>query len=321
MKPSYIDLHEGGELTNRIAQALGRLAACDLCPRECGVDRAVGELGACRTGRLASVSSFDLHFGEEEPLVGEGGSGTVFVSKCNLGCVFCQNWEISHGPIHGEDESTEVHPNQLAWMMLELQRKGAENINFVSPSHVVPQILEALPEAIDGGLKVPLVYNCGGYDSVETLKLLEGIFDIYMPDAKFWDSAVGKRFCGVSDYSQRAQEAIAEMHRQVGDLKLNESGIAQRGVLVRHLVLPHDMAGTDGWASFLADLSPDTFVNIMEQYRPCHEASEYTELSRPVSPTEMEQAREAAERAGLMRLYRPRGGALRFLLRKIARGE
>jgi putative pyruvate formate lyase activating enzyme len=261
------------------------------------------EKGFCRTGLGAVVSSYSPHFGEEEPLVGVGGSGTIFFTHCNLLCLFCQNYEISH-----LGEGHEVLPNRLAEMMLHLQELGCHNINFVSPSHVVAQILAALPKAIEGGLKVPLVYNTGGYDSVETLKLLDGIFDIYMPDLKFMDGEAAHRYCRARDYPERAQAAIREMHRQVGDLALDHRGIAERGLLIRHLVLPGGLAGTREAMRFLArDISPNIYVNIMAQYRPCGEAMSYPPLNRRVSSKEYEEALQLAREEGIHRLDQRRG--------------
>ncbi len=232
--------------------------------------------------------------------MGSHGSGTIFMTNCNLLCVFCQNWEISH-----EGEGSEVGPKTLAGMMLQLQRLGCHNINFVTPSHVVPQILEALGYAVDGGLNVPLVYNTGGYDSVETLKLLEGIFDIYMPDFKFWDPEMARRYLKAPDYPERAAEAIREMHRQVGDLILDGNGIAQRGVLLRHLVMPGGTAGTRDIMRFVAkEISPNTYVNIMDQYHPCGNAAKYPPLDRCITNDEYEEALKAAREEGIRRLDR-----------------
>jgi putative pyruvate formate lyase activating enzyme len=311
MEPSYLSLHRRGELAGRIERARAMLEDCTVCPRQCHVDRTAGELGFCGTGRLARVASFNLHFGEEEPLVGTGGSGTIFFAQCNLACEFCQNWDISHQG----DDATEVAPNQLAFIMLELQRAGAHNINFVTPSHIVPQILEALPEAIEGGLNLPLVYNSGGYDSLETLALLDGVVDIYMPDAKFAEPEHAKRFCQAADYPEQAKAAIAEMHRQVGDLSLDERGVAQQGLLVRHLVMPGGLAGTGDWMEFLAGLSTNTYVNIMDQYRPCGRAHNYPELSRSITPQEYDEAKREALDAGITRLDRRESRMVWRLLR------
>jgi putative pyruvate formate lyase activating enzyme len=297
-EPSYLKLHAQGLLQRRVDEALSRLTHCELCPRECGVDRTKGEKGFCRTGRYAVVSSYNPHFGEESPLVGTGGSGTIFFTHCNLLCVFCQNYEISH-----QGMGDEVGPQILGRMMVQLQNWGCHNVNFVTPSHVVPQILEALPVAIELGLRVPLVYNTGGYDKVETLRLLEDVFDIYMPDIKFMDPQVAKRFCKAPDYPEVVREAVKEMHRQVGDLLLDERGIAYRGLLVRHLVMPHGLAQTPQVMKYLAaEISPNTYVNIMDQWRPCGEAHLHPDLSRRISRQEYEEALEAARSVGLHRL-------------------
>jgi putative pyruvate formate lyase activating enzyme len=297
-EPSYLKLHRGGALRERAREALGRLRQCRLCPRECAVNRREGEQGFCQTGRRAVVSSAGPHFGEESPLVGTHGSGTVFFSGCNLLCSFCQNYDISH-----LREGAEVDADRLAGAMLQLTRGGCHNINLVTPSHVVPQILEALVAAAEGGLSAPLVYNTGGYDSVETLRLLDGVVDIYMPDFKFWDNAWAERFCYAGDYRERAMEALREMHRQVGDLEIDEAGVAVRGLLVRHLVMPGGVAGTEGVMQFLArEISRDTYVNVMDQYRPCWEAHKTPAINRRITGEEYEQALEAARQAGLHRL-------------------
>jgi putative pyruvate formate lyase activating enzyme len=297
-EPGYPGLAAAGELARRAAAAHGRLVTCDMCPRRCGVNRLAGELGVCRTGAQAVVASYGPHFGEEEPLVGRMGSGTIFFSNCNLGCVFCQNYEISH---LGAGEA--VTAAELAAMMLALQDQGCANINLVTPSHVVAQILAALEIAVEGGLKLPLVYNSSGYDAVETLALLDGVVDIYMPDFKFWDSASARRLAKAPDYPQQARAALLEMHRQVGDLQLDRRGLARRGLLVRHLVMPGGTAESEAILQFIADeLSPATYVNIMEQYHPCGQAGKYPPLDRPLEPGEYERVLDAARRAGLRRL-------------------
>lgn len=296
--PGYLALHASGELLRRKDAALARLSSCDLCPRHCGVNRLAGEQGFCRTGRLAVVAAHQPHFGEEAVLVGRGGSGAIFFSNCNLGCVFCQNYEISH---LGEGE--EVSAPQLAAMMLSLGQQGCHNINLVTPSHVVAQILEALPLAVEAGLSVPLVYNTSGYDEVETLRLLEGIIDIYMPDFKFWASDSARRFAKAIDYPEKVREAIGEMHRQVGDLVINDDGLAERGLLVRHLLMPEGLAETKEILNFLAkDISPHTYVNIMDQYHPCGQAMSFPPLDRMPLPQEYRQALELAGQAGLTRI-------------------
>lgn len=297
-EPSYLKLYREGVLQKRVREAVERLRECRLCPRECGVNRLEGEQGFCQTGHRARVSSAGSHFGEESPLVGSHGSGTVFFSSCNLLCSFCQNYDISH-----LREGTDVEPGTLAGAMLQLARGGCHNINFVTPSHVVPQILEALVPAVEAGLDVPLVYNTGGYDSVETLKLLDGVVDIYMPDFKFWDNDWAERLCWAGDYRERAMEALREMHRQVGNLEIDKAGVAVRGLLVRHLVMPGGVAGTEGIMRFLAtEISRDTYVNVMDQYRPCWEAQKTPAINRRITGEEYEQALETARQAGLHRL-------------------
>ena len=296
-QPAYIETKEKGLLRDKISEARALLKSCEICPRACGVDRLSGELGECSTGEEALVSSFNPHFGEEPPLVGAFGSGTIFFSHCNLKCNFCQNYEISH-----EGSGDECGLGQLAGMMLILQNNGCHNINFVTPTHVMPQILPALDMAIDGGLRIPLVYNSSGYDNVETLKLLEGVIDIYMPDFKFWDPAVAEQTCNAPDYPEVAQKAVAEMHRQVGDLQVDENGIATRGLLLRHLVMPSGMAGTPEVMSFIANhVSKNTFVNIMDQYRPCGKAYEVKGLGEAVSGAEFSKAVQEAKDAGITR--------------------
>jgi len=297
-EPSYLELFERGLLPERIGKALEILEGCTLCPRNCGVNRLEDERGFCETGREARVASYNAHFGEEAPLVGSHGSGTIFISSCNLLCSFCQNYEISHG-----NEGVDVEPEQMASMMTNLAEMGCHNINFVTPTHVVPQVLEALPMAIEKGLRVPLVYNSSGYDSVESLRLLDGIFDIYMPDFKFWDKTYSERYCQAPDYRDVAAAAIREMHRQVGDLEIDEQGVAVRGLLVRHLVMPGGVAGTEEIAKFLAEeISPHTYVNVMDQYRPCGSAHRDSVINRRLTGREFREATEAARRAGLKRL-------------------
>jgi len=295
---SYQALFQKGELHARVGAALGRLACCDLCPRHCQANRLGGELGKCRTGRRAVVSSFGPHFGEEAPLVGRAGSGTIFFSHCNLRCQFCQNYAISQ-----LGEGMEVGAEDLARMMLSLQARGCHNINLVSPTHVVAQVLEALELAAARGLELPLVYNTGGYDSVETLKLLEGVVDIYMPDMKYANEELAWKYSGIHRYPEVNRQAVKEMHRQVGDLELDERGVAVRGLLVRHLVLPGGLAGTAEVVRFLArEISPNTYLNIMAQYHPCYNAWRYPELSRPITRGEFQEALRLAQGQGLERL-------------------
>lgn len=296
--PAYLGAHEDGRLAQSAAATRQQLRDCQLCPRRCGVNRVAGEVGFCRTADRAWVASFSPHFGEEAPLVGSGGSGTIFFAHCNLGCFFCQNYDISH-----QAAGEPVAANQLAEMMLQLQRQGCHNINFVSPSHVVAQILEALTIAIPQGLNRPLVYNSGGYDTLETLNLLEGIFDIYMPDFKFWEPSSAREYCGVSDYPAVARAALAAMHRQVGELSVDANGVAVRGLIVRHLVMPEGLDESRAILDFIATaLSRDTYVNLMPQYRPCGEAHRFSALSRRLTVAEFEGAILAAMQAGLRRL-------------------
>lgn len=294
----YIEAHRSGRLEKAAEEARRALSSCRLCPRRCGVNRLGGELGYCKTGALARVSSANPHFGEEAPVVGRRGSGTVFFAHCNLLCIFCQNCDISHG-----GAGAEVSAEQLAEIMLDLQRIGCHNINLVTPSHVVPQILSTLPIAVDAGLTVPLVYNSGGYDSVGTLQLLDGVVDIYMPDLKFMDGKAAERLAEARDYPEVAKAAIREMHRQVGDLVIDEDGVAQRGLLVRHLVMPNDLDGIKAAMRFLAmEISPDTYVNVMEQYRPFHQALDDPTLRRRITADEFTRAVETAVSEGLHRL-------------------
>jgi putative pyruvate formate lyase activating enzyme len=297
MEALYIEAHRTGLLAERVAEAMARLGKCDLCPRECGVDRLAGERGYCGSGATAEISSAGPHYGEEPPLVGRGGSGTIFLTHCGLRCVFCQNDDISH-----EGRGREIDAEELAGVMVELQRHCCHNINFVTPSHYLPQILEALDLAVPLGLELPLVWNCGGYEKVDALRLLDGIVDIYMPDVKFSGAGPAGRYCDAPDYWERARSALREMHRQVGDLDVGSGGLARRGLLVRHLVLPGSQAGTEEVAAFLAqEISTGTYVNVMDQYRPCCRAGEFPEIARPVTPAEYETAIHLARGQGLHR--------------------
>jgi putative pyruvate formate lyase activating enzyme len=294
--PGYARLG-ADELTRRVGGLREIMAVCRLCPRECGAKRLEGEVGVCCVGAQPVVSSYGPHFGEEAPLVGRHGSGTIFLTHCNLKCIFCQNYDISH---RGEGEM--VGGETIARMMLDLQRRGCHNINWVTPTHQVPMLVEATRAALEQGLRLPIVYNCGGYESVEVLRLLDGVVDIYMPDAKYGDNAVGKQLSGVPDYWDRNREALAEMHRQVGDLEADDRGVATRGLLVRHLVLPEGMAGTETVMEFLASLSPNTYVNVMAQYRPAYRAREVQAMARPITSAEFRGGVQAALEAGLSRL-------------------
>lgn len=298
-EPAYLKLLRAGELAERVRAAYQHLERCDLCAHHCGVNRRETTKGTvCRTGARAVVSSFNPHFGEEAPLVGRGGSGTIFFSWCNLRCQFCQNYEISQ-----LGAGVEVEPEEIAAMMLRLQALGCHNINFVSPSHVVAPILAATLIAARAGLRVPLVYNTGGYDSPEALALLDGVVDIYMPDMKYADATRARQYSKIRDYPAINRAAVKEMHRQVGDLQMDERGVALRGLLVRHLILPEDLAGTREILRFLAEeIYPNTYLNLMDQYRPCYKAQEYPELNRRITREEFARAVQWAEEFGLTRL-------------------
>lgn len=296
--PAYRSLARSGELARRRDRALSILASCALCPRRCGVDRLDDGRGVCGVGRLAVASTAHAHFGEEGPLVGDAGSGTVFFGGCNLRCLFCQNFEISHEP--GGDEAT---TGRLAALMMRVKELGCHNLNLVTPTHVVPQILEALEVAAQDGFDLPIVYNTGGYDSLETLALLDGVVDIYMPDVKFFDAAAADRFAGAPDYPETVRAAVREMHRQVGDLVVSDDGLAVRGLLVRHLVMPGMLEDTRRILAFLAgEISRDTYVNVMAQYRPEYRACELPPIDRALSREEWRAAVGLAREAGLHRL-------------------
>lgn len=297
-EPAYLSLLRSGELAERVRLAYEHLSICDVCAWECPVDRWAGKMGVCRTGVRARVSSYGPHFGEEAPLTGWRGSGTIFFTRCNLRCQYCQNHDISQ-----TDAGDEVEPEKLAGMMLKLQALGCHNINLVSPSHVVPQIMAAVLIAAKAGLELPLVYNTGGYDSLAMLKLLDGVIDIYMPDMKYSDAQIARKYSKIRNYPQINQQAVKEMHRQVGDLQIDESGIARRGLLVRHLVLPGGLAGTQEIIRFLAEeISRDTYLNIMDQYHPTYKAHLYPEINRRITSREYQEAIDMALKAGLHRL-------------------
>jgi putative pyruvate formate lyase activating enzyme len=330
LEPAYLALVRTGELERRARRALADLESCAVCPRDCRVDRlhalpppdaartfvepdvAPGRVArrtvpghvpkgaACFTGRLARVASAFPHFGEEDCLRGRKGSGTIFFSFCNLRCVFCQNWDVSQA-----GEGREVTAPELASLMLELQARGCHNVNFVTPEHVVPQVLEAVSIAAENGLRLPIVYNTSSYDSAESLALLDGVVDVYMPDFKYWSALSARRELKAEDYPEVARRTIREMHRQVGPLRFDRDGLAVRGVLVRHLVMPGALDDAREIFRFLAEeVSPDTYVNVMEQYRPAGAVLEgrYPEIARRPDDTEITAARELAERAGLWRL-------------------
>lgn len=297
---SYRSLWETGELEKRQAAAWDRLIDCDLCGHRCRVNRLAGETGICRADDTVQVSSFGAHFGEEGPLVGTRGSGTIFFTGCNLKCVFCQNWDISQMRM-----GRTLSDAELAKIMISLQKAGCHNINLVTPTHYVPQILKALLLACEKGLRLPLVYNCGGYESLTTLEILDGVIDIYMPDVKYAHSESALRFSKAKDYPTVVKSALKEMHRQVGDLMVDDSGIAWRGLLVRHLVLPEGLAGTEEIMGFIADeISKDTYINIMDQYRPEYRAGEHPPLNRRITSHEYKEAVRMARNAGLHRFAR-----------------
>ncbi len=298
-EPVYLRAEREGRLGKLEKELWDLFRSCKLCPRECGADRLKGEKGVCSSTARLKVHSAGPHFGEEKPLVGRGGSGTVFFSNCNLLCCFCQNWQINH---RGDGEF-QTH-EELAEMMISLQRRGCHNINLVTPTHVVPHIVKALRIAIAGGLHLPLVYNTGGYDSLEVMKRLNGVIDIYLPDFKYQEGKMAARYSnGAADYPEVASSVIKEMHRQVGELRTDDRGIAERGLIIRHLVMPENIAGTDRFVQWVArELTRDTYVNIMAQYHPAHRASEYPELSRRINTQEWRQALRWAEEAGLRRL-------------------
>ncbi len=298
-EPAYLALMLDNQLAARAEQAYQHMTDCDLCARYCHVDRFKTTKGAvCRTGTVAVVNGYGPHHGEEKPLRGTHGSGTIFFSWCSLRCVFCQNWEISQ-----KGQGYEVIPQTLADMMLQLQAQGCHNINFVTPSHVAAQIIAAVQIAAKQGLRLPLVYNTGGYDSPEALALLDGIIDIYMPDMRYGDSGTARQYSRVRNYVEVNFAAVKEMHRQVGNLQLDENGIAQRGLLVRHLALPGNLAGSEAVIEFLAnEISKDTYLNLMDQYRPCYRADENPPLDRTLSQDEYRQVLDLAKAYGLGRL-------------------
>ena len=300
LEPSYLKLYRTGELERRVEDGIGSLQDCTVCPRDCHVDRLHdrADKALCRTGRYARVGSFFPHRGEEDCLRGWNGSGTIFFSFCNLRCVFCQNFDLSW-----QGEGRECRPEELAVMMLDLQERGCHNINFVTPEHVVPQMLEGLLVAVERGLRLPIVYNTSAYDSMDSLRLLDGVVDIYMPDFKFWEPENAKWLAKANDYPEVARRTIKEMHRQVGDLTFDECGLAMRGVLLRHLVMPNRLAGTREICRWVAgELSPDTYVNIMAQYRPEGRADRYESINRRITTDEYVEALRIADEEGLRRL-------------------
>jgi putative pyruvate formate lyase activating enzyme len=295
-EPAYLSLAQEGELSRRVGRGAELLRTCVLCPRRCGKDRLAGAVGWCRAGALAKVASWNLHRWEEPPISGWAGSGTIFFSNCTARCLFCQNYPISQLGV-----GREVTAARLAGMMLELQSKGAHNINLVTPTHFVPQFLQALAVAIPQGFRLPIVYNSSGYESPETLALLDGIVDIYLPDAKYADEQIAKRISGYTGYVAANRAALVEMLRQVGDeLVLDDLGIARRGMIVRHLVLPNELSQTAEVLAWLADnLSPRVWVSVMDQYFPAHKAVDHPLLGRKLVPGEFAAAVDAFHAAGL----------------------
>jgi putative pyruvate formate lyase activating enzyme len=295
--PSYLKIPMK-EIEQRAEEAVASLRDCRVCPRNCAVDRLADKTATCKTGRYARVASYFAHFGEEDCLRGWNGSGTIFFSLCNLRCVFCQNYDISQ-----LQSGVLATPESLASMMLQLQKKGCHNINFVTPEHVVPQILEALPFAVRDGLRLPIVYNTSAYDSMESLKWMNGIVDIYMPDFKFFSEEHGKVYSKAKDYGEVARRTIKEMHRQVGELYIAADGLAKRGLLIRHLVMPGGVADTEQVMRYIAEeISRDTYVNVMAQYRPEAKTDRYPEIHRRIYRNEFEEAVQMARAAGLRRL-------------------
>ena len=296
--PGYLRLYQSGELAQRAESARAMLGHCELCPQCCGVDRLAGERGICQMGHLPKISSWNLHRWEEPPVSGRRGSGTIFFSGCTGRCLFCQNYPISQFG-YGD----EVEPQRLAGMMLELQRKGAHNINLVTPTHFVPQILTALLYAVRGGLCLPLVYNTSGYDRVPTLSFLDGIVDIWLPDAKYADDSTARRLSGFRNYVANNRAALREMYRQVGpELACDSNGQAIRGMIVRHMILPEGLAGTRQVLDWLArELSPRLHVSLMDQYFPAHYAIRDPVLGRKITPAEYLEALDAFDAAGLQR--------------------
>lgn len=292
--PSYLNLNQS-EFHERIKIAFQYLESCRLCPHHCGVNRTIGQKGICRSTSQVKISSFNPHFGEEPPISGIHGSGTIFFSNCTLRCVYCQNYPISqlgHGNV--------VSISELSRIMLALQKQSCHNINLVTPSHFVPQIIKAVEKAMLAGLKIPIVYNSSGYESKETLGLLDGIVDIYLPDAKYADDRIAKKYSRAEDYFTVMKEAFKEMHRQVGDLKIDQNGIAISGLLVRHLILPHNLAGTEQILGWIAkELSQETYISLMAQYFPAYQVSEHSLLSRRINQVEYQKARTILERYGL----------------------
>ncbi len=295
MYPSYLELYANGRLNKRIKQAFSLLESCALCPRRCGINRLKDKKGFCKTGSLARVYSYMPHFGEEPPISGYRGSGTIFFSGCNMACVYCQNYKFSQ-----LNQGREVQPSELAQFMLELQESGCHNINLVTPTHVIPQTLKALSLAIPRGLKLPLVYNTGGYELPEVIRLLEGIVDIFLPDMRYAEDKESLRYSNAPDYPEYNRAAVKQMHRQVGVARIDEQKLVNKGLIIRHLVLPDDIAGTAKTMRFIArEISPQTCISLMSQYLPCYKADKYPRLCRRISEQEYARAREIMLESGI----------------------
>lgn len=296
MKPAYLNAYNNGTLDRAIIQTQEILGSCAICPRKCRVNRLKDQQGFCKTGAKARVYSFMAHHGEEPPISGEQGSGTIFFSYCNMACVYCQNFEFSQQGGEGK----EANPQELANIMLELQNFGCHNINLVSPTHVMPQILQALKPAIKAGLSVPLVYNSGGYELAEMIRLLDGIIDIYLPDMRYADNAAAKKYSSAGDYPEQNRQAIKEMFRQAGTAVIDENGIITKGLIIRHLVLPQNISGTEKIMRFISEeISPETYISLMSQYFPCYKSGDFPQLSRRISLEEYEYAQRIMEKYGL----------------------
>ncbi|MFA5373837.1 MAG: radical SAM protein [Candidatus Omnitrophota bacterium] len=296
MKPAYLEAYNNGTLDRAIAQTRKILSSCAICPRKCRVNRLKDQKGFCKTGEKARVYSFMAHHGEEPPVSGKRGSGTIFFSFCNMACVYCQNFEFSQQGGEGKEVTSE----ELANIMLELQGFGCHNINLVSPTHVMPQILQALKSAIKSGLNIPLVYNSGGYELAEMIRLMDGLIDIYLPDMRYADNETAKKYSSANDYPEYNRQAVKEMHRQSGTAEINGSGIMTKGLIIRHLVLPGDISGTDKIMKFISEeLSPETYISLMSQYFPCYKSGDFPELSRRISLEEYESAQTIMEKYGL----------------------
>jgi putative pyruvate formate lyase activating enzyme len=296
MKPTYLETFSSGKLAKTANDAFDLLSCCAICPRKCKVNRLIDQKGFCKTGLKARVYSFMAHHGEEPPVSGENGSGTIFFAGCNMACVYCQNYEFSQEPCPAK----EATDRDLANIMLELQNCGCHNINFVTPTHVMPQILKALLIAIPEGLNIPLVYNTSGYELPEMIKLLEGIMDVYLPDMRYADNQTAIKYSSAPDYPRLNQESLKEMQRQTGIAQIDKSGLIKKGVIIRHLVLPENLSGTDRIMEFIArELSPDTYISLMSQYMPCYKSDKFPGLNRRISLDEYAQAQEIMQKLGL----------------------